>query len=183
MTKVSEIFKEINSKNIVNKNMKPSEFVSKAYSYYLKTYGSNNSLNGSVFEEIVIRVLLNNEIKPVYAQCKMSFVPNVIFDIVLYNEKMPISLSLKTSIRERWKQADLEAVALKYIYRNAKCFLVSNSTNEIAVRKREENSYLGLDSFVDINSSEFDELVEYLKTMDYEENKSIPVFTSFKEYK
>ena len=112
----------------------------------------------------------------------MSFVPNVIFDIVLYNQDMPISLSLKTSLRERWKQADLEAVALKYIYRKARCYLLSNSASEILARNKEGNSYLGLDKFIDINTAAFDELVDKLKTYKFEMNKQIPVFTEYEEY-
>ncbi|MDE7137830.1 MAG: hypothetical protein K2O29_05155 [Ruminococcus sp.] len=43
--------------------------------------------------------------------------PNVDFDIILYTqEQYPIALSLKTSVRERYKQADLEGVALKNMY-------------------------------------------------------------------
>ena len=112
----------------------------------------------------------------------MSFVPNVIFDIVLYNEKRPICLSLKTSLRERWKQADLEAIALKYIYRNAKCYLISNSTAEILSRKKDVNSYLGLDDFIDISSEDYNKLILELKSMTFEKNKNIPVFTKFTEY-
>ncbi|MCL1986580.1 MAG: hypothetical protein FWG64_01215, partial [Firmicutes bacterium] len=160
-------------------NANPSNFVHTSYDYYLRRYGSNNSLNGAVFEEIIIQTLLHNNILPIYSQCKMSFVPNVIFDIILYNENEPISLSVKTSLRERWKQADLEAVALKYIYRKAKCYLLSNSTAEVNTRKKPENAYLGLDGFVDTNSVEFDKLICELSAKTFEYNKKIPVFTHF----
>ncbi len=118
----------------------------------------------------------------VTANLDMSFVPNVIFDIVIYNRQSPIVLSIKTSLRERWKQADLEAVALKYVYRNSEAYLLNNSPSENEVRKKDENGYMGLDAFIYVGDDEFDSLVEKIKDSDIQSFEQIPVFSSYKEY-
>ncbi len=56
-------------------------------------------------------------------------------DIVLFKEekRSPIGISIKTSLRERYKQADLKAVALKYVHRNAENCLISLQSSEVEV--------------------------------------------------
>ena len=52
--------------------------------------------------------------------------PHARFDIAAFKTNGDIiCLSLKTSFRERWKQADLEALALKSVHRRAKCWRIS----------------------------------------------------------
>jgi hypothetical protein len=177
-----EITKKILLENPQYRYMKPSVFMEKTFKYYRNNFESNNSLNGAVYEYLVITCLLNAGIEPIYYQAKMSYVPNVIFDVMIYNRKTPVSISLKTSIRERWKQADLEAVALKYIFRQAKCYLVSNDNTEINRRRSDAHSYMGLDEFICSTGDSFDLFVEELLKIKAEENESIPVFSSSIEY-
>lgn len=62
---------------------------------------------------------------------KVAFVPNVIYDLMFYtSERGPICWSVKTSLRERYKQADLEAIALKYVHRKALSYLITLEENE-----------------------------------------------------
>ncbi len=180
-TKAQIIVKEIIQK-LEPSNEKPSLFVSEIYDYYKENYTNTNTLNGSIFEEVIIQCLLRNEIEPIYAQAKMSFVPNVIFDIVLYNKTKPVVLSIKTTLRERWKQADLEAVAMKYVYRNSKNYLINYSEKETDRRKKDSNGYMGLDDFIYAGSEKFDELISELSTMEFVPNEDIPVFSNYKEY-
>lgn len=183
MTKTEQIVNEIlNNKGNDFRKLKPSLFVTKMYDEYLKNYVGNNTLNGSIFEEIILRCLLLNGISPIYTQVKMSFVPNVIFDIVIYNRQAPVILSIKTSLRERWKQADLEAVALKYVYKNASAYLLNNSPKENETRKKDLYGYIGLNNFIYVGSEEFDNLVERIKNAEIQSFECIPVFTSYKEH-
>ncbi len=172
----------LNNGNINYQKMKPSKFVIEVYRKYKKNYLNNNTLNGRVFEEIIIQCLLVNDIQPVYTQVKMSFVPNVIFDIVIYNRHTPIILSVKTSLRERWKQADLEAVALKYVYRNAEVYLINNSFKESEVRKRDSNRYMGIDEFIYVGSTEFDKVINRIKQINIQYFEKIPVFYAYTEH-
>lgn len=71
---------------------------------------------------------------------KVAFVPNVIYDLMFYtSERGPICISAKTSLRERYKQADLEAIALKYVHRKALSYLVTLQTNEAKIRMKRNN--------------------------------------------
>ncbi len=97
----------------------PSRFVQKALiDEYVANYPSNPPINGKIFEYCVIECLIQMKILPFYYQVLMSLIPHVNFDIVCYNEISPVVLSFKVSLRERWKQADLEGLALSKFIEN-----------------------------------------------------------------
>ena len=91
----------------------PQEYVQKYWAALEKA--NKPTLHTNTFKFIIYSLLYREGIKPFYTQAKVAFVPNVNYDALLYNQSAPVSLSLKTSLRERYKQADLEAVALRYI--------------------------------------------------------------------
>ena len=110
-----------------------------------------------------------------------AFVPNVNFDAVLYtHETGPIGLSLKTSLRERYKQADLEAVALKYVHRKAENYLLTMDREEAesVSRKIATGAVLGLDKAVLASSDEFDSFVNNLKTKTFISPSSVEIITA-----
>ncbi len=106
-------------------DIKPSQYVSWYWNEYKKNpYKKNNALNGSMFEVIIKKLLEREKLLPMYFQAKLAFIPNVVYDIVFYTENnVPISISLKTSLRERKKQADLEAIVLKTYIENPNVIL------------------------------------------------------------
>ena len=67
-------------------------------------------------------------------------------------------ISAKTTLRERYKQTDLEAVALKYVHRRAKSFLIniSEAENRKLQQKIQNGDVMGLDGSVFAFGSEFD---------------------------
>lgn len=141
----------------------PQEYV---YKYWQALENANQpNLHGNVFEFIIYSLLYRENIRPFYTQAKVAFVPNVNFDALLYNQSAPISLSLKTSLRERYKQADLEAVALRYIYRRSKSFLLTMDTREANVQKAKilSGDIMGLDAIIDCNSEDINQLIAELK--------------------
>jgi len=145
---------------------KPSEYISKFWGEYSKHKERNNNLNGKVFEYILATLCIREDILPVYMSAKVAFVPNVIYDIMFYTtERGPICWSVKTSLRERYKQADLEAIALKYVHRKALSYLVTLEENEAKSVKAKIKSgdVIGLDDVIIATSPEFDELVIELK--------------------
>ena len=110
---------------------KPNEYIQKYWNAFLLHPERNNNLNGKVFEYILATLCVREGILPIYMSAKVAFVPNVIYDLMFYtNERGPICWSVKTSLRERYKQADLEAIALKYVHRKALSYLVTLETNE-----------------------------------------------------
>ena len=116
-----------------------------------------------------------------YLQAKLAFIPNVKYDLILYNEETgPTSLSLKTSLRERKKQADLEAVALKYVHRKAKCYLISIDAAEVTAAQKnlKEGALLGIDNVLNATSLDFDEFIRGLKEKTFTIAGSVPVVSS-----
>ncbi len=155
----------------------PHEYVEKYWDAYLQHPSHSRDLNGKVFELIIETILYRENILPYYIQAKAAFVPNVVFDVLLYQESEPICISIKTSLRERYKQADLEAVSLKYVHRKAHCYLLTLEKNEATSvsSKIDNNEVLGLDGMIYCLSDELDSLIAELKHKIFTESKEVPV--------
>ncbi len=158
----------------------PSDYVGILWHVYEDNYESNASLNGKIFEYILATLFIREGIMPLYMQARVAFVPNVDFDIMFYTkERGPICISAKTSLRERYKQADLEAIALKYVHRKALCFLVTLSNEAIGVKKKiKTGDVIGLDDAVIVGSDEFDNMISSIKQYKFEEPPTIKVIES-----
>lgn len=167
----------------INHSLTPSEFIVTYWDYYQHHFRSKRTTNGAVFENLVILALAREGIEPIYYQTAITYVPTALFDIVLYerdsegNEK-PIALSIKTSLRERWKQADLEAAALKQVHKEAECYLLSMNETEINVRRRQASPYAGLDEFILATGEDFDNFINYLNDKTFVEAGHVPVIQS-----
>lgn len=123
-------------------------------------------MNGTIFEIIIATLFVKESLVPLHLQAQVAFVPNVSFDAILYtNETGPIGLSLKTSLRERYKQADLEAIALKYVHRKAENYLLTMDAGEaeLVSAKIRNGDVLGLNQAVLTTSEEFDDFIDRLK--------------------
>lgn len=140
----------------------------------------SQNLNGKVFEGLIASTLFRFKLVPIYVQARLAFVPNVDFDFILYSKEYgPIVLSAKTSLRERYKQADLEGMMLRQVHRNAKTYLITLDENEAkSVNNKIKNGQvLGLDEVITATSSEFDDLIEYLRTLDYLKPEKVEVIS------
>lgn len=106
---------------------------------------------------------------PFYFQASFVLVPNADFDIVLYHPKKPVVLSAKTSLRERYKQADLEGLALKQVYRGAESFLLTLSDEHTSVQQKiEEGEVGGLSACLRADTPYFDDLLQTLKSTEFQ---------------
>lgn len=143
-----------------------SEYVLDIWRKYEALNINNANTNGAIFEYIIASLLIREQILPFYTQAKAAFVPNVIYDFLIYCQNMPIAISAKTSLRERYKQADLEGIALKYVHRKAKSYLLTLSTREANTLKEKikDGQIIGIDKIIDINTDDINELVAYIKT-------------------
>jgi hypothetical protein len=142
---------------------------------------NENNINGKFFEYILATLLYREEIKPIFLGAKVAFVPNVEFDIMLYsNQCGPICLSAKTSLRERYKQADLEAIALKYVHRKSRSYLITMEEGECkSIKQKIKNgSVIGLDECLLPTSEEFNKLISVLKAIKFIDSPSVQVITS-----
>lgn len=132
-SQVAQIFAQVAPSWLTSQH-KPSDYVGSTWATYIAKFGRGNpNLNGKMFEVLLATVLVRERILPFYISVEVAFVPNVVYDLMLYDcAAGPICVSAKTSLRERYKQADLEAYALKSVHRRAKYYLVTLSHEEAA---------------------------------------------------
>ena len=159
----------------------PAEYIQKYWEAYQKHPETNNNLNGKIFEYILATLFVREDILPLYMSAKVAFVPNVIYDLMLYTaERGPICLSAKTSLRERYKQADLEAIALKYVHRKALSYLLTLEGKEAksVKTKIKTGDVIGLDNVIVATQPEFDELITQLKRFKLSEPPTVKVIES-----
>lgn len=162
----------------------PHEYVKKCWNSYKTNCPrgeQKQSLNGKIFETIIATCLYRESILPFFLQAQVTFVPNVDFDIVLFKEvqRSPIGISIKTSLRERYKQADLEAVALKYVHRNSENYLISLQSNEVDNVKQKliQGDLLGLNKIIAADTLEFDAMIDYLKSIKFTNPGEVPIIS------
>lgn len=158
----------------------PSEYIKKYWDEYISKR-TNTSLNWKVFELVLWTLMYREGLVPLYIWAKVAFVPNVNYDFMLYSKEFwPICISAKTSLRERYKQADLEAIALKYVHRKSKSFLLTMDEKEANSVKQKIKKWdvIGLDDVVLWDMKEFDELITYLKTLIFCEPWKIEIITA-----
>ena len=137
------------------------------------------ALNGKFLEQIIYTLLYKENIMPFYTQAKMAYVPDADFDVIIYNDNTPVCLSIKASLRERYKQAALEGFALKLVHRNAKVYLLTLDGEEAERQneKIERGIVFGLDKIVDCFSSDLDALITELKQMSFKKAEPIQPIT------
>ncbi len=158
----------------------PSDYVKKYWAEYIKK-SSGSSLNGNMFELILSTLFIRENLLPLYIGARVAFVPNVIYDLMLYTlERGPVCISAKTSLRERYKQADLEAIALKYVHRKSLCYLITLDIGEAknVSAKIKSGDVIGLDDVIVATETEFDLLIKNLKKLEYSEAGSVDVIKS-----
>ncbi len=162
----------------------PSQLINDCWSEYEKraenkSTDSSKNRNGQFLELLVQYILCKNDILPFYKQAKVAFVPNVNFDALLYTKEIgSIVLSIKTSLRERYKQADLEAMALKQVHRRSKTFLLTLSEEYLSINKKiAKGDVAGLEKAINCRNTDFDSFIEELKQYTIVEAGSIEIVT------
>ena len=180
-TKAGKVFDSLFPSFMDVKYNTPSEYVSIYWNAYLKVPDMNSNLNGKIFEYILATLCVRENILPLYLSAKVAFVPNVIYDLMFYTAELgPICWSVKTSLRERYKQADLESIALKYVHRKALSYLITLEKNEAksVKAKIKTGDVIGLDEVIIATEPEFDLLVAELKKYQFEKPPTVQVISS-----
>jgi hypothetical protein len=156
---------------------KPSKYVRDMWTQVQKSRMSSN-MNGVAFELILACVLIKEDLHPFYMGAEVQFVPNAKFDLMFYTHEMgPIVLSAKTSLRERYKQADLEALALRAVYRRSKTFLVTLNDQEArnVQAKIQSGDVTSLNSCIVATKPEFDNLIDELHSYKMIQAPRVPI--------
>jgi hypothetical protein len=93
---------------------------------FSKSPNQVGSLAGAWLEYSVLVALHDKKLTPCYYQAELKELPNNVYDVFLWTkERGPVVLSCKTSLRERYKQADLEGLALGKFYPESRSVLVT----------------------------------------------------------
>lgn len=163
----------------------PNEYIATYWNAYLairderlENDQQKRSVNGKIFEYIIATLLIRENIFPIYLNAKVAFVPNINYDLLIYStDKGPICLSAKTSFRERYKQADLESIALKYVHRRSQCYLITLSQDDATMvnTKQKAGDVIGLDKAVSATHIDFNLLIDNLKDLNLVVAPSIDV--------
>lgn len=159
------------------KYVSPSKYVNDIWSKIQASDMSAN-MNGVAFELVLACVLILEDLHPFYMSAEVQFVPNARFDLMFYTHEIgPIVLSAKTSLRERYKQADLESLALRAVYRRSKTFLVTLNENEARGVQSKINSgdVTSLDRCVVATKPEFDDLIDELRSYKMIQAPVVPI--------
>jgi hypothetical protein len=130
------------------------------------------NMAGHWLEWAVLVALKQSHLTPAYLQAQFNAVPNAYNDVLLWSkEHGPVIISCKTSLRERYKQADLEAVALRVRFPNARFYLVTLDADKKHVarvrRKIKEGEIVALHAVYD--ETNMTELFTFLKTLAFSE--------------
>jgi len=144
----------------------PSEYMHILWSEYETIEDRLKSINGKIFEYILASLFIRERILPFYYQTQITFVSNVNFDFFIYTEEGPITLSTKTSLRERYKQAVLEADAMLSVHRNSLNYLLSldEQALETVCNKIQMHEITSLKNAIYIFSEDFDRLIYLIKS-------------------
>lgn len=165
----------------IPKDSQGSEFVRSGYDWYRKAYdtsiASQRAKNGKVLEGLVLKALYDSGVYPIYYQARVMNIPHIVYDILLYHPKQPVVLSCKVSLRERWKQADLEGSALKQVYRGARSLLITLNESEGSRVQQNilDSEVLGLDECIVVRSPDdrFDRLLQELQRLQFVESSPV----------
>jgi hypothetical protein len=133
-----------------------------------KSPQSIGSMGGSWLEWATFVALKAKGLTPAYWQAEFKSVPDNYNDVTLWSKEFgPVIISCKTSLRERYKQADLEAVALRQHYPTGKFFLLTlDADKKHLARTRKkivDKDLLALQAIYAEDNA--DELFAFLKTL------------------
>lgn len=127
-------------------------------------------MNGRFFEYLICETLAQENIAPFYFQAQFEYVPNADFDIVLYHRRTPVILTMKVSMRERYKQAVLEGWALWQVYGKAETWLITLNEQEArrVQRKINDGEVVGVNGCILASTPDYDLLLQRLKDRQFE---------------
>lgn len=163
-------------------DLAPHEFINWALTR-IRLVSDDATIAGQVFELLISTLFVRVGLMPFYIQTQVSLVPDINFDMLLWTSEVgPIAISLKTSLRERYKQADLEAMALKSVHRLSKTHLITLDENE-AERLRKKiiaGDVQNLSSVTTATTRQLDQLMASMAQFSIVEAPTLPLVRSYR---
>ena len=146
----------------------PHETLGAIWDAYSTLSTMSNNKNGRMFEFAICETMVQFGVGPLYFQSTFYGLPHDKYDIAAWTQDgHPIIVSCKTSLRERWKQAELEGRILKLRYIGAESYLVMlDRVGGTRIRNRVNSGEAnGLDRIYLADNPEYDDFVEHMLTV------------------
>lgn len=106
--------------------------------------------NGDLFEGLFIAILGRSAISHIILGAEYRCLPYSTVDVAIYtSNNLPILISLKSSLRERWKLSDFEFNRIKSFNPDAVCAIATLKDASTPHRLLESNKLLGSDYIID----------------------------------
>jgi len=129
------------------RGLQPSLFMDKGYEQLATGVARHN---GRIFEGLFLAALGREGIRHLILGAEYECLPYSTIDIAIYSSTGgPFLISLKSSLRERWKQSDLEFSIIKKLNPNAVCAIATLEDAGIPLRLQESDNLLGCDHVID----------------------------------
>jgi len=129
------------------RGLQPSLFMDKGYEQLATGVARHN---GRIFEGLFLAVLGREGIRHLILGAEYECLPYSTIDIAIYSSTGgPFLISLKSSLRERWKQSDLEFSIIKKLNPNAVCAIATLEDAKMPLRLQESDVLLGCDHVID----------------------------------
>lgn len=124
----------------------------------------NGENSGPAFEILVASVLHVAGIERITRNVMLANCENNLVDILISNANGdPVAaLMLTSTLRERFRLADLQAFRYKSFHQGIRCFQLTMDRNEVA--RKQDYRFDALDELVYAGGLRFDELLETLKS-------------------
>lgn len=139
----------------------PSYPYSRFMSAFWEEASSHGRTSGALFELMVACCLYDARVGTFYRHATLQDSPKVESDLLVWTrEGMPWCIQMTSTLRERYKLADLQAFRVKAAYHNAAFFLLT--MDQFDTSKRSKKDFESLDELVYCGSAAFDSLIEKL---------------------
>ena len=149
----------------------PAKRVSTIFNLKRRKGSGAANWNGFMFEALIHKLLVEENIAPecIFLNRRLALIPDTKYDLLLCTiepetgRQLPICLSLKTSLRERYKQAEREGMIAKQVHRGSVTALLTMDAKEVAHKRQR---LYGLDHIVDCNNAdELDKFVRIIRDL------------------
>ena len=129
------------------RGLQPNLFMDKGYEQLATGVARHN---GRIFEGLFLAVLGREGIRHLILDAEYEYLPYSSIDVAIYSSTGgPFLISLKSSLRERWKQSDLEFSRIKSINKDAVCAIATLEDAGMPLRLQESDRLLGCDHVID----------------------------------
>ncbi|MDO8060080.1 hypothetical protein [Candidatus Phytoplasma citri] len=116
---------------------------------------SQKVIRGKINEYLILFYFQHQGISNLYPQAYLFFIPDIKFDLVLFTKtKRIIAFNFKTCLRDRYKQAVVEAQQLKKLDTRFEFYLLTNNTVEAQRlnKKINQGKILGINQVINLFS-------------------------------